>query len=432
MKLTTLIVLFLTVITATTRGQGEKPPIPDNPIDSAIGYSQIQKYNDAYKLILREYRKDPDNPELNLMMGQAMQSLCYDSRPYSGFSEATSDSILYFLNRALELGENMEDAYFFIGMEYGERMLRGIYARDFARAREMIKTGYEKGGYPDWLIEYGKNTLKSCDSNSILFVGEQAESNPIWYLQLVEGYRTDITVLPMPLLNQSWFVAAVKNGETGTGNTAPIGWSERQIRGQSYFPWAPDTLALTVPAKVWSAYTGENKEGIMEWAIEPDLSTFSMRYLSMQRALLIDIIETNNWERPLFISNGCPRVYLHGLEEYLQRHGLAAKLIPVKAKERDLEINLARIKEVFLDPTSYTHFDDITAHPMPRISSILNNYRATLLGVVVQKIAQNEIAEAKEIYDQVDKLLPPSVFPLIPQFEGAATGIENRFKEAGY
>jgi len=431
MKSKALILFVLLGITATINAQQEKPPVPDNPIDSAIGYSQVGKFNDAYALIYREYLKNPDDPELNLMMGQALQSLCYDSRPYSGYSEATSDSILNFLNRALELGDDTDDAYFFIGVEYGQRMLQALFEKDLGRARNLIRTGYEKGGYPDWLIEYARNTLKTCDQNTILFVGEEAESNPLRYLQLVENFRTDVTVLPMPLLNYSWFVMAAAKGELGTGTPAPISWSDRQILGRRSYVWSPDTLTINVPAEVWNVYTGENEPGKMEWAIEPDLSTHSARFLSPQKALLIDIIETNNWKRPIFISNGCPRLYTEGLEEYLQRSGLAAKLLPVNAKESGNEINLARIKEVLLDPASYEHFHDLTAHPMPRVSSLLNNYRATLLGVVVEKIAQNQMKEARDIFDQVDKLVPASVFPLIPQFQGAETGIKNKFKDAG-
>ena len=431
MRSNALILFLLLGITASINAQQEKPPVPDNPIDSAIGYSQVGKFNEAYALISREYTKNPNDPELNLMMGQALQSLCYDSRPYAGFSEATSDSILNFLNRALELSDKMDDAYFFIGVEYGQRTLRALYDKDFERARKMIRTGYEKGGYPDWLLEYARNTLKCCDQDAILFVGEEAESNPLFYVQLVENFRTDVTVLPMPLLNHAWFIMAAKKGELGTGSSVPTDWSDRQIQGRRSYIWSPDTLMIPVPAEVWGVYTGSNKPGEMEWGIEPDLSTYNARFLSTQKALLINIVETNDWRRAIFFSNGCPRVYLGGLKDYMQKSGLGEKLIPVNAKESGFEVNYDRIKEVLLDPSSYEHFDDLKNHPMPRVSSLLNNYRATLLGVVVEKISQNKMKEAKEIFDQVDKLLPASVFPLIPQFQGAETGIKNKFKEAG-
>ena len=69
-----------------------------------------------------------------------------------------------------------------------------------------MKKGRERGGFPDWMLEYGKNLLMSCDDNALLFTGSHSDTNAAWYLQFVENYRSDVTVIPIGLLDQSWFL----------------------------------------------------------------------------------------------------------------------------------------------------------------------------------------------------------------------------------
>ncbi|MCK4461205.1 MAG: DUF2723 domain-containing protein, partial [candidate division Zixibacteria bacterium] len=52
--------------------------------------------------------------------------------------------------------------------------------------------------------DYGRNLLETCEPNAILITGGDSDTFPIWYLQMVEGFRTDVISLNRPLLNTSW------------------------------------------------------------------------------------------------------------------------------------------------------------------------------------------------------------------------------------
>lgn len=66
---------------------------------------------------------------------------------------------------------------------------------------------YSTNNWSDYYIsyDYGKNVLKSCKYNSVLFTWGDSGAFPLWYLQYVEKYRTDVVILHCPHLDAYWF-----------------------------------------------------------------------------------------------------------------------------------------------------------------------------------------------------------------------------------
>ena len=55
-------------------------------------------------------------------------------------------------------------------------------------------------------VDAARNTLASCDENAILFTGGDNDTYPLWYVQNVEGFRTDVRVLVSTFANVDWFI----------------------------------------------------------------------------------------------------------------------------------------------------------------------------------------------------------------------------------
>ncbi len=62
--------------------------------------------------------------------------------------------------------------------------------------------------------EYARNILAGLDQDSILFTNGDNDTFPIWYLQEVEKFRTDITVVNLSLVNLPWYVKQLKQSPT--------------------------------------------------------------------------------------------------------------------------------------------------------------------------------------------------------------------------
>ncbi|PID88346.1 MAG: hypothetical protein CSB06_00615 [Bacteroidia bacterium] len=64
-----------------------------------------------------------------------------------------------------------------------------------------------------------KNYLDSCEKNAILFTYGDNDTFPLWYMQEVEGYRTDVKVINLNLFSAAWNIDQMR---TQTYEAAPV------------------------------------------------------------------------------------------------------------------------------------------------------------------------------------------------------------------
>jgi tetratricopeptide (TPR) repeat protein len=393
--------------------------------EEAVARFEEADYAGAIAYLKQALEESTGDADIYYYLGYFTHYLCYDSVPLTGFDRAKSDEILGYLRQAVALDPEHGNARYFIGAEYGARARDEMQHGDTEGAVEEFRSGRQAGGYPDWMIEFGRNVLRPCERDAILFVGGDAETNPIQYLQWVEKYRTDVTVIPWGVLERPSFVALLKRGVPGFVAPAPISWSGEQIASMRPFKWKKNTISIPVPENVRRAHGSE--ETNVEWEISPDLGRGdTLGLLSGARAVLVDIVLTNRWGRPIYFSTACsPRAW-EGLEAHMQLCGIAHRLLPSTTPSN---VDAAATSALLLDERNFQFLPRLRDSDMPRASGMLQNYRVCFLRLIHHHHRENEIDRAKAAFSAMKSLVPEDVLPIAEQIRSNIEALEETLQE---
>ncbi len=393
--------------------------------EKAIAEFESANYPAAIEYLEQARAASPDDAEIYYYLGYFTHYLCYDSVPLTGFGRERSDEVLRYLEKAVELDPHLGNAYYFLGAEYGARSRDEMQRGSAKGAVEEFRSGRQAGGYPDWMIEFGRNLLRSCAPNAILFTGGDADTNPVEYLQAVEGYRMDVTVIPLALLDRPWFVALLKKGMTGVVAPAPISWSDEQISSMHPYKWKKNVVRVPVPEDIGRAQA--KGQASVEWELPPDLGRGEeLGLLSAGRAVFADILITNQWKRPICFSSGCYPGAWAGLDANIQLCGIANRLLPfAPVTNVDAEATSA----LLLDEGNFRLLPTLRDSDMPRVSYMLQNYRASFLSLAYQYVQQGELEKAKAVLEAMSKSVPEDILPMSEQYGVLTEGLRKMLNE---
>jgi len=220
-------------------------------------------------------------------------------------------------------------------------------------------------------VESAKNLLNSCAQNAILFTAGDNDTFPLWYVQEVEGFRTDVRVIVISYANAAWYIAQLAKTVNNSpalqlsvpqsayeqyglndflpyiahdGVEGPLDLEQYFKLIQSSHPALQIATQLvaaknTLPSKELT-YTLPDQGILVNQGIVPSFLshlipkklTFFVHGPGLEKKdlLLLDIIQTSQWKRPIYFNHSSLRGFNLDLSKHLVNEGMALRLLPIE------------------------------------------------------------------------------------------------------
>jgi len=213
--------------------------------------------------------------------------------------------------------------------------------------------------------DFAANYLNSCEPNAILFTNGDNDTFPLWYAQEVEGIRTDVRVINESYLSTDWYITQMKQ-KAYESEPVPFSFTKEQYGpGKRDVVYVQDRInkptdlkqiiefigsdnpktkdqrygnedfmpvrKIKLPAdsntvinnKVIKPYEADKLENELHWEIPRE-------YIRKNELMILDLLATNNWQRPIYFAITIGQAGYYNLQEYFQLDGLAYRVVPIK------------------------------------------------------------------------------------------------------
>jgi hypothetical protein len=242
----------------------------------------------------------------------------------------------------------------------------------------------------NWIAHnFAHNMLVGLEKDAILFTNGDNDTFPLWYLQEVEGFRRDVRVICLSLLNTDWCIRQIRDLEP----KVPVSLSDAEIEALSPY---------------------RDQSG---------------RIVLVKDIMVRHILEKNRWQRPIYMAVTVPDQM--GLEQQLVMEGLVFRVHPTPQAKR---IDPVRTKKNLEENYLYRGFLtatgdwDSTVYKDTQSTNLLQNYAAANVQLALALYEEGKLQDALAVLERTRKMSPH--FPGVVMALGYVYERLGRWEEA--
>ncbi|WP_400193644.1 DUF2723 domain-containing protein [Hymenobacter sp. B81] len=303
-------------------------------------------------------------------------------------------------------------------------------------------------------VDSAKNLLNSLAPNAVLFTNGDNDTFPLWYAQEVEGVRTDVRVAVLSYLNTDWYIDQMKrrayksqplpislqnpNYVQGTNDYLPFVENPSvsqvnlrefielvkqnspllQVQTQSghallSFPTRKFFLPVDTSAVQKLGIVPAERRGQLVSRMEWDMGRGA---IEKKNLVILDMLATNNWERPIYFSSTVNQQDFMSLQPYFQLEGMAYRILPLRdpnyqpqGEEGYVATDL--MYENLMKKFAYRNLDRADIFYDENQLRFPANYRDKFARLAQTLVAQGDLARAKEVVNYCLKVMPDKAIP---------------------
>ena len=345
--------------------------------------SDTPDYSKAYRILTNQVKLHPKNAEFRYFLGYTIDRLNADDG--KGMLQLKRELTIKASEQFEEVNRlepNYKGELFLLDPYAKLSSIWGSLAEAYLNrllldsAKWAFQEGKKRGGFTEPFLALNRQLLNSCDDNAILVTYGDNITMPIWYLQTVENYRNDITVVDGNLINTIWYPKYLK-----TARNLKISFTDAVIDTIEYLQWEPQLVEIIDPKDTIQKFS---------WELRP---TYLNNYILKGDRILFDILQQNLYSRPIYFNSNSDSSYNLFLSSYLVDEGLVSR---VTTKIVDYEKDVVTISKNLYQ----YNIDNIKKEEIEKSRDaiiVLNNFRWAYFNTVYHLVAQANYEKAKEL-----------------------------------
>lgn len=340
-------------------------------------------YSKAFRILTNQVKMNPKNAEYRYFLGYTIDRLNADDG--KGMFQLKKEMTIKASEQFEEVNR-LEPTY------KGELFILDPYAKltsiwgSLAEAylnRKLIDSakwafseGKKRGGFIEPILDFNRQLLNSCDRDAVLITYGDNITIPIWYLQTIENYRTDITVVDANLINTIWYPKYLKSERN-----LKMSFSDAVIDTIEFKQWQPQQVTITNSIDTTQKFS---------WELRP---TYMDNYILKGDRILINIFQQNFYSRPIYFCNNSDSTYNLFLSPFLVDEGLVNR---VRTKIFNYSTDIVTIsKNLYNYNIDKVKKEDIAKSRDAAI--VLNGFRWAYFNNVYHLVKQANYDKAREL-----------------------------------